>query len=710
MNKAQLSMMMVLGLILLIIIGSTIIVVKHLTGTKPPIATEKKKIDEVREYTSKCLEEYTKEALIKVGQHGGYIYPKRYGVIAIKGFPEFGNGVELVDGLLIPYWYYTTTNNPCSFETMMPPLEGTSNSIEKQIELYIKENIDECLDNYEQFKEQGFIVSHGDISIDVDFGEEKTLVKMKMPTTINSSGFRANINEYRAELDLPFKKFYDYAYQLAFNEYTDGLFAYSIYRIIQPLSYLEEIPPMGLRTDISYLFPDQKFWIRSDVEEKIKGLLTYEIPRITTTESYNAFYGYTISENMSIDQAIENKYIREVYNIPVTDEVSIPLLRVNTIYLPRFGLDLRITPGRGIYTVRNTKIFPPKLPVFNAFMDMIFPKVYSSDKSFFYDLSVPIVINLYSPKPFNWEGYSFMFAIKPRIYMNKPLSLTTCNASFFETNNKPSDDLCNPLFFSGSRIHLDISTPHGYNYDELYITYKCGPIECFIPFELNESTGMYDLQLPVCLGGSLVVSSPGFLSQSVKLDSTGEEEERLLNIKLYPLNYTVKAYIKELVMEKSESIDTSLLGPGRGLANLYIGMHEGSIGAKLASELLDKLEESFAPYWYFSGIDNDGPENDEEILLILSPNGSGFPTMGRFTPGNYSINLSLVPGNYSLVILHIHYLGESYTQKNLTLSIPDDIRCVGVAGINLKCEGPENVTINSSMLIGGASIDRFEIT
>ena len=134
----------------------------------------------IESYVESCLIEKAEEALKKLGDRGGYIDPEKQGLKA-NPEPTESDLVSFAPGsdLKVPYWFYLKSNNRCrgncEFQ-VVPESElflyrrGSEVSIEGQLDDYINEHLNTCLEDFNAFKQQGFRIN--------PTGEIKTTTKV----------------------------------------------------------------------------------------------------------------------------------------------------------------------------------------------------------------------------------------------------------------------------------------------------------------------------------------------------------------------------------------------------------------------------------------------------------------------------------------------------------------------------------------------------
>lgn len=133
-KKSQISLFIIIGIILILIIG--IFIWLHQALREAKIEEEKLKaleqieVGNIRSYVQDCFQKTSDDALIIFGLKGGYIYDE-----------DLEKG--LVNEIDVPYYY--NRGMDYSIDNGMG---------EYQLSKYISENIDFCIKNFKDFKEQ----------------------------------------------------------------------------------------------------------------------------------------------------------------------------------------------------------------------------------------------------------------------------------------------------------------------------------------------------------------------------------------------------------------------------------------------------------------------------------------------------------------------------------------------------------------------------
>jgi hypothetical protein len=205
-KKAQVTIFIIIGLIMLIALGLVLYFRTNVAAEQviPEIAkTEQVPADvqPIKSYVESCLIEISTEALKKLGDRGGYIDPIKHGLK--EGIePTESDLVAFSPGsdLKVAYWYYLKSNNKCTGQCafdITPEnklyLYNTPGkvSVESQLDDYINENLNSCLQDFNIFKEQGFTINElGQIKTTTKVGDNDIEFYVNLPLEVQ----RGSIN------------------------------------------------------------------------------------------------------------------------------------------------------------------------------------------------------------------------------------------------------------------------------------------------------------------------------------------------------------------------------------------------------------------------------------------------------------------------------------------------------------------------------------
>lgn len=174
-------MFIIAGIILLMIVGTYL----ALQVGKAEIL-EREEIEEVpievqpiKDYVEHCIAQVGEDAVYLVGLQGGY-------------YEIYGESIGL-SGYSVPIYFYLN-------KTVIPTLED----IEKEVDRYIEDNIDGCLDNFSMFKNQGFDIEVSTKKSNSSIIGTKIYFDLYHPLEISKENFKSNINKFSYMLNFDF--------------------------------------------------------------------------------------------------------------------------------------------------------------------------------------------------------------------------------------------------------------------------------------------------------------------------------------------------------------------------------------------------------------------------------------------------------------------------------------------------------------------------
>jgi|GEM_PF-6697919 len=421
-KKSQITAFIIIGIILLFSTALIIYIkdkVSESTTSIKPITEEVPNWAEpVKLFTESCIKDKTEEALILLGEHGGYIYPEKNGIIPNLADATEGKGVEFIFGsnITIPYWFYLSASNTCkgncNFRSEAPNLYKSSegdNSIESQIEEYIKEKLPLCLDNYQDLKEQGFTIETGVIKPTVKITEKNVAVKIDFPITLKKDQSETKITQFYTENDLNLKKIYELAKQITNYQMNSTFLEQNAVTLISGFSTASEkniLPPIS-GVDFER---QKKTWEINEAKTKLGQMLMSYVPlmQIFGTSNYEAPTMYDSLTNSLLISMV----------VPINPKYTSGL-EVNQVNL-----------GWPFYMKINSKssgLLEPDQK--SASIDFLFLSVTSYE--FSYDLSYPVVFEITDKEALNNKGYSFKFALESNLRNN--FALFKDNSSSLKT-------------------------------------------------------------------------------------------------------------------------------------------------------------------------------------------------------------------------------------------------------------------------------------
>ena len=188
-KRGQITIFIIIGiLILLLAIGGLIIYNQQqdIPDIKTPEAFE----GQVRSFVESCLSQQTLSGVQIQGKQGGYIE-----------IPENIPTLVLEDATL-PYWL--------DKNLQVPSLDN----LKQQLNNHILINLDECLQDFEAFKEQGFNITKGEPSLTITM-EDQVVVDLDYPLTFQKEGTKKTVQDFSFEIPINMNLIHQIAADLA---------------------------------------------------------------------------------------------------------------------------------------------------------------------------------------------------------------------------------------------------------------------------------------------------------------------------------------------------------------------------------------------------------------------------------------------------------------------------------------------------------------
>ncbi len=630
-KKAQITMFIIIGIVILIVAG---IFLSIRSTQQPPPEKIMKQVIEIpvefqplNDFVESCISKTAKEGIIKIGFHGGYIDTNKYGIKANPVNPTESNAFLFNPNDLessIPYWYYFKSNNKCeegcgcgSEQPRLHKKQGDPN-IEKQLEGYIDDNIDICLNNFKEFKSQGFEITTGNPKTTVTIRNNDVMIYVKYKLEAKKSTARFEIDEFIKTIPVELKKIYELAEEIKKYQANSTIGLYIEKWTIEQLASFgfglnkNRLPPIA----DSSLDPGAKpvYWIKQKVKDDItNNMLPLYTPFLTVFNTRNYInYNYNL---------VGSFYDKAILPIISPTNSSYKNLDVTFNYFNWWPIYFDIT-GRGV----RGQIIGPE-PFSSSFFNFLKIKRYN----FYYDISYPVLVDIYSPAAFNGEGLHFYIGLETNIRNNEPLKCEgpglTEYASAFGSLFCNFNQRCSNITIE--TIDAKTNTP----LDNVNIFYSTGSESCDQGFtEVQNNKALLKTSLPQCVGTacSLNAVKQGYWyylkTYAVRCDTTGGvclDDDVLCNgeslrIKMEPYRNNNIIIMKKKMIKQGRKDWIFDNTPLKILDNEY------------ALISLEKIK--------------DHPSEEDLVLA------------GMFYGNQTSINIlpGLVPGNYKLDI-HLFY-------------------------------------------------------
>lgn len=666
-KRGQITVYIIIGIIALLSVSVFLYIrsakVEAPVSYKPTIEQIPVEAEPIRLYVESCIADVAEDGLRRIGDYGGYYDIQDAGLRVNSFMPTEGDAVSFSpaedsqQGMAIPYWWYMKSGNDCyesrtcQFSTQRPPLfraQG-SNSIESQLDKYVNENLGECLSSFTELSEFGFEISEtGDINTRTVVTQKTVAFHVKYPLIAQKGGVTYNLNEYFVDLPLNLKEIYDLATDISNMEAKESYLEAHILNLISFYGTVDKdaIPP-AYETDLDP--SGGVMWMKTDVRERVGQMLASYIPLLRVTNTAN-FKPIIFPEGNDYSDAMNTIYNHGMH-IPLINK-SYRTLGVHFSSLDEwwpFYFDLNC----------NGELCRPE-ELSGAGDIMFFIQRYP----FNYDLSVPVLVNINSPYAFNRRGYSFKFFLEANIRNNKIV------ASHMDENPIPDAEfaptgsmLCDEDKRNSPNLTLKITDGAiGTDVEGAHVHFRCGSETCDMG-ETDEQ-GEFVSNYPVCIGGQLVVSKPGYQGASIPVN-TDFQEERDIQFSIYEY-MEIDVKIKKYIITKVPMVQTIATSSGPMNVTYYGWTFMPSAVS------LDTYDHAIA---LFTRRSDTG-----ELPFTTVADDIGDPNVE-----DNSKNMRIIPGRYDI---------EIFISNKDEMVIPEDEICVDIAGIDIKCTDLEEQRFN----------------
>lgn len=575
MRKGLITVYILLGMIILLLLGSAIYVANK-TLKRPSAKTAEEK--PLKLYVEDCIRHLAEQGVVLLGKHGGYINPKDTDIaqkqLVIDKSPAEGD-VFLPSPLSssgIVYWTYLSTPNNCNNCVVSTKNVPTLPEISKQLERYVAKKLPECLNDFDIFIKKGYkIEQQGELKLNTFFTEEDVRIVANYPLTVRKKEIITRFSDFGTIVDVPFKRIYETAKEINQNLLEKALLEDHIIKLIGIYSGALpwKLPPLGETAQEKFAVT----WMPMLAQFQIQQFLTVYTPTIVLNNTKNT----PISEYMILDALSRKKPF---------------YARVHYLGWP-FYFD--ITPNTE--GVLSPDIYKRRFP-----FDIIQP-IQTNTYEFFYDLSVPFLVEIKDPNARKKEGYTFQFAVEANIRDNKNMlewnegegTIGQWNPEKAELTAKledPRPGLCKSQTSDAkityqceydNKIYADIQACAGnctkpitvqkkikpakgffcsanqrlsgtilfrikdqkkQSVKDTSITYGCGTYAACNMGMTNER-GILKTKLPICTGGYIIAEKDGHHKKVLPFATRpGQKHEENITLDAYKvMNISVKKYI-----------------------------------------------------------------------------------------------------------------------------------------------------------------------
>ena len=256
-KKTQITVFLIIGIIVAIVVISVVLLTRYSarkTSNQETIEVQESALDvrPIKGFVEGCLSVTSKEGLKKLGKQGGRLFLSQGGPV-----PDY---ISSQEGLLfinyqnsnVAYNIVKPTFSEGKYSHIIPdypwdtfPLEDgaqnyraegvfgtnklpplnksfTQKPMQEQLETYVSNNIDNCL-NFYVFEEQGFEITKGNNSISVAINQNDVVFRMQHNITINNliTGERTDLKEFFVRQNIRLGRIHEFVNKLIEEDIGD---------------------------------------------------------------------------------------------------------------------------------------------------------------------------------------------------------------------------------------------------------------------------------------------------------------------------------------------------------------------------------------------------------------------------------------------------------------------------------------------------------
>jgi len=489
----------------------------------------------VQAYVTDCLSKISKEALIKIGQTGGYSSLDN-AHLTISPVP-YKSDALVFEPQIIPYWYYLKScseNSIGCLHSNMPPLckSGSiciidsrgENSIEQGLDDYVTAHINDCVNNFEPFNDQFDVAVTGPVSTETIISENNVGFKLNYPlaVSVKGSASKEDIPYFYAAQDVNLKNIYLLAKNIFDAESKQNFLELTTMNLISIYSGVDKdrLPPIST---IEFTGGSPQMWTRTGVKEMFQNdILPYlSFVRIAGTDNGNTVVS-TEADNYTlyaqgIYHSLTYKFSNDTYDLDA--DIIYPY---SDIYLNIGNSEI----------IKGEKLFiDPHLQFITNFVGFSMTQY-----KFKYDISYPLIVKITDPAAFNGEGYIFNYAMEANIRQNVPVN---GNITIINVGGVNGVDLNSELQKVNRTITINTIDRHTKKpLPDVLVTYTCGQTYNIGATELSSTGKKATLEdrFPYCqFGGQISFEKEGYMGTTMDYNNPEGTDAKSFDIELWPI-------------------------------------------------------------------------------------------------------------------------------------------------------------------------------
>jgi hypothetical protein len=510
MKKAQLTIFIIIGLLLLLSVGLVIyFTTQQITK---PIEEEVIMPEDVRpvyEFVQACADDIAREGLGILGLQGGFI--RLPGII--ERTPSAYVPLDTLGAFKVPLWYYEGEDRTPSIGYM-----------EREISRHVNERLRECAEGFQTFQGRMSVAEEGNVTTRTTIADDQVILRISWPLALTAADRTTRISEFVVRLPVKLKQMWELAN--ATMGYENIATPFENLTIDLMAADSEHVPLDGFTIECG-----TKTWRLPAIHDRVERLLYYNIPQTRIKGTQHAPF----SASTGTYEALRREHARMIRELeqgktPAAPKTQAPDdafhyfktfldvgaresdLKAGFEFQPAWGMQFSAQPNDGPVLKSNSGKGAGK---FLRFLCI-------NQWHFTYDIIYPIKVSIRDDNAFGGEGYLFQFAFPVLIDDNAP-AREAFGLKAFQSVDFGAPEFCTTYGDKTADIRAFGPVPGGVQLElaDARITYKCLTEECELGTTSAEG-GIYRLLTPLprgCTNPFITAAKDGYLPETAQLTS-----------------------------------------------------------------------------------------------------------------------------------------------------------------------------------------------
>jgi len=530
MGKAQVTVFIILGLVIILAVGIVLFVQKKSVPQTQVVPSD---VQPINDYVTGCIDQIGRDGISILGLQGGYITLPQ----VIERNPNAHLRQDSQGIVKTPFWYYEG-------EDRTPPLEN----MERELASYVKTNLPDCISNFEAFSPQITVRQKGDLIPIVIIGDKQIIVTLKWPLEVDKAGQVTPIQGFTKVFPVRLKEMWELADKTMKAENQQGWFENLT---IDLMSTSKDIPVSGMEFSCG-----AKKWRIEQVKSSFQEIMAFNLPsvRVENTrlppplapqKTYDDLRKDAVKIRSALEAGKEPKWptdvpadVFEVNRMRFNVDVPPTDLKAAFVYQPDWPMLINAQPSHG-GTLSSAQMKGARK--YLRFLCI-------NQWHFAYDVVYPVEMLIRDDRAFNNEGFVFQFAFPVVIEDNRESRV------FFGVRKFVAPESGTEFCTTFSDREVDIKAtgfPEGsstiQNLEDANITYRCMNQECALGHTQSDGAGDIHLStfLPEGCGNPTVTAQKeGYLTARAQAEDA--TEIFMPRVKTFTYSLVIHPYYEEV--------------------------------------------------------------------------------------------------------------------------------------------------------------------